>query len=200
MIITKEAMGWISLIIAVIGYVPYIISIIRRKTKPHAFSWIVWTIVLGITFVAQYSDEAGAGSWATGISAMICVPISIMAVLWGEKNITRGDWISFLGALAAIPVWVATRDALWAVILVTFIDASVYYPTLRKSWIKPYDELTFQYVIAAAKYVFALLAVDKVSVVTTLYPTVSILMEASVVLVLTFRRHVFVRYACREEE
>ena len=194
--ISKEMMGWISLIVAVVSYVPYMVSIARGKTKPHAFSWIVWTIVLGITFAAQYADNAGPGAWATGVSAAICLPICIMALIWGERNITLGDWASFFSSLLAIPIWIMTKDALWAVILVTFIDAVAYYPTLRKSWDKPNDELIFKYLVTVAKFVFALLALDKISVITTLYPVVSIILEAAVVFVLAFRRHVLSQKLC----
>jgi len=186
--ITKELMGWISLIIAVVSYVPYMVSIVRGKTKPHAFSWIVWTIVLGITFAAQYADLAGPGAWATGVSAALCLPICIMALIWGERNITRGDWASFLGALMAIPLWIFTKDAFWAVLLVTFIDGVAYFPTIRKSWTKPNEELAFKYVLTVMKFVFSLVALENISFITTLYPIVSILLEAVVVGVLISRR------------
>jgi len=76
-----------------------------------------------LPFFAQLSDKAGAGSWATGLSAAFCLDIGILALFRGEKHITRGDWIAFLTTFLAIPLWVVTSDLLWSVLLVTGIDA-----------------------------------------------------------------------------
>jgi hypothetical protein len=63
----KDMFGVLSLIISVVSYVPYARSIFVANTKPHAFTWLVWGTVMAITFFAQLSDKAGAGSWGDGI-------------------------------------------------------------------------------------------------------------------------------------
>jgi hypothetical protein len=87
----KDMFGVLSLIISVVSYVPYARSIFVANTKPHAFTWLVWGTVMAITFFAQLSDKAGAGSWATGSSAAFCLGIGIVALFRGERHITRGD-------------------------------------------------------------------------------------------------------------
>src|SRR5882724_13674059 len=89
----RDIFGLLSLTLAVVSYVPYVRSIFVSNTKPHAFTWLVWGTVMAIAFVAQLSDRAGAGSWATGLSAAFCLGIGIIALFRGEKHITRGDWI-----------------------------------------------------------------------------------------------------------
>lgn len=123
-LVTPEGVfGFLSLLLSVASYVPYIRSILVANTKPHAFTWLVWGTVMAIAFVAQLSDRAGAGSWATGLSAAFCLAIAIIALFRGEKHITRGDRIAFLATFLAIPLWVVTSDPLWSVLLVTGIDA-----------------------------------------------------------------------------
>jgi hypothetical protein len=184
----KDAFGLLSLLLSIVSYVPYVRSIFVANTKPHAFTWLVWGAVMAIAFVAQLTGRAGAGSWSTGLSAAFCLAIGIIALFRGEKHITRGDWIALLTTLAAIPLWIATSDPLWSVLLVTGIDAVAYYPTFRKSWAKPDEELTSKYVLTVVRYLFSLLALERYTVVTTVYQLVSILMEAGIVVMLLSRR------------
>jgi len=184
----KDIFGLLSLALSVVSYVPYVRSIFVANTKPHAFTWLVWGAVMAIAFVAQMLDKAGAGGWATGLSAAFCIGIGIIALFRGEKHITRGDWIAFVVTLLAIPLWVATSDPLWSVLLVTGIDAVAYYPTFRKSYAKPDEELAFKYVLTVIRYVFSLLALERFTVVTSVYQLVSIVMEMAIVVMLLWRR------------
>jgi len=196
----KEIFGAASLILSVVSYVPYVRSIFVANTKPHAFTWLVWGAVMAIAFLAQLSDRAGAGSWATGLSAAFCLGIGIIALFRGEKHITRGDWIAFTITFLAIPLWVATSDPLWSVLLVTGIDAVAYYPTFRKSYSKPDEELAFKYVLTVIRYLFSLLALEHFTVVTSVYQLVSIVMESSIVVMLLWRRAVLKKMAPQPDQ
>ena len=184
----KDMFGLLSLVLSVVSYVPYARSIFVANTKPHAFTWLVWGAVMAIAFVAQLLDKAGAGSWATGLSAAFCLGIGVVALFRGEKHITRGDWIALVITLLAIPLWVVTSDPLWSVLLVTGIDAVAYYPTFRKSYAKPDEELAFKYVLTVIRYLFSLLALEHYTVVTSVYQLVSIVMEMAIVVMLLWRR------------
>ena len=180
--ISKEIFGLLSLVLSVVSYVPYVRSIFVANTKPHAFTWLVWGTVMAIAFFAQLSDKAGAGSWATGLSAAFCLGIGVI--------------ITFL----AIPLWIVTSDPLWSVLLVTAIDAVAYYPTFRKSFAKPDEELAFKYVLTVIRYLFSLLALEHYTVVTSVYQFVSIFMELGIVIMLLWRRAVLKRKAAEPEQ
>jgi hypothetical protein len=186
----KDVFGLLSVVLSVVSYVPYARSIFVANTKPHAFTWLVWGAVMAIAFVAQLYDRAGAGSWATGLSAAFCLGIGVVAVFRGEKHITAGDWIALVVTLIAIPLWVVTSDPLWSVLLVTGIDAVAYYPTFRKSYAKPDEELASKYVLTVIRYLFSLLALERFTIVTSVYQLVSIVMETAVVIMLLWRRSV----------
>jgi hypothetical protein len=196
----KDMFGLLSLILSVVSYVPYARSIFVASTKPHAFTWLVWGAVMAIAFIAQLSDRAGAGSWATGLSAAFCLGIGVVALFRGEKQITRGDWIAFVVTLLAIPLWVVTSDPLWSVLLVTGIDAVAYYPTFRKSYAKPDEELAFKYVLTVIRYLFSLLALEHYTVVTSVYQLVSIVMEMAIVVMLLWRRAVLKKLVLEPEQ
>lgn len=166
----KEALGIIAVIIAVVSYVPYIRDILNGKTKPHAFSWLVYSVMTGIAFFGQVVGGGGAGAWVNGLTAVVCFIIFIFGLIKGRANIVFIDWISLLGAVVALIFWLITKGPLISVILVTIIDALGFFPTFRKSFHKPHEETLITYFLSSLKYVFALFALDTFSVVTALFP------------------------------
>ena len=185
----KEIFGFLSVLLTLLAFLPYIFSTIKNHTRPHLFTWIVWGFTAGISSAAQYSDNAGEGAWAAMVGAFFCFSIAVLAVRHGEKSITRSDWISFFGALAAIPLWYVTKNALSAAIMVAAADALGFYPTFRKSYTKPHEELAFKYIIEAIRFLLACFAIENYSLTTLLYPLYVILSNTSFVLMLLWRRH-----------
>ena len=154
---------------AVVSLVPYLVSILSGRTKPHIFTWILWTLLTWITWAIQYADGAGAGAWATLVTAILSIVIVALSFKNGHKDITRGDWISFIVGLLSIPLWILTKDPTLSAVLVTFIDIVAFFPTLRKAWHFPREELAFLYVISMIKHGFSLLALSNITVATTAF-------------------------------
>jgi hypothetical protein len=115
--------------------------------------------------------------------------IFLLSLFKGEKNITRTDWLAFISALFIIPFWYFTRNALWAVILATLIDASAYYPTFRKAWIKPHEEDFILYASDNVRWLFALLAMGDYSTTTLLYPIFCMISNGAIAVMIFWRRH-----------
>jgi len=169
------AFGVAAAILALVQYIPYILDVLRGKTRPHAFSWFVWGLPAGIVFFAQLITGGGAGSWATGITAILCTLIFLLALFRGEPNITLFDWVCLLSSLAAIVLWAATSNPLWAVILVTIADVLAFGPTIRKSFLKPHEETLNTYVTSGIKWSFSIAALGAFSPTTLLYPLAMVL-------------------------
>jgi hypothetical protein len=186
--IHKEIFGFIAIVISCAASINYIISILRGETKPHAFTWAIWSLIFGIVYVAQWKQGAGAGSWTTGVSAFLCLTIFILSLFRGEKNITQSDWVALVSALAIIPFWHFTHNALLAVVFATLIDACAYYPTIRKTWIRPYEENLFMYASDNIKWIFAFLAMGDFSATTLIYPIFCMTANSSLALMIFLRR------------
>ena len=187
----KLAFALLGSLIALISYYPYIRDIVSGKTKPHAFSWLVWGLLTGIAFFGQLSDGGGVGIWVTGITAVVCFLIVALSFSYGEKNITRSDWWCLILSLSAIPLWLATSTPLWSVILITLIDAVAFIPTVRKSISKPHEETLITYVLSVLKFVLGIIALENYSMITTLYPASLVFINGSfVVMVILCRRRI----------
>jgi len=87
----KEYLGFTATAIAFVSYLPYFRDIFANKTKPHAFSWLVWGALTAIGFAGQVAGHAGPGAWVTGFTALICFLIFIAALFKGKKNIVFVD-------------------------------------------------------------------------------------------------------------
>ncbi len=187
--LSNEQWGMISVSLAMIAYLAYIYSLRKGTMKPHVFSWALWGLLMGIGFFAQLSEGAGAGAWFTGLGAIMSSVIAVYAFFRGEKNITRTDWIAFLSAITAIPIWYFTKNAMWAVVIVSFIDGVAYYPTFRKSWNKPFEEPVFNYVVGCISLVATYFALENINVTTALYPAVIFTANALLSITLFIRRY-----------
>lgn len=184
----KEILGASAVGIALYSYIPYLRDIFRGKTKPHAFSWLVWGVLTGIGFFAQVQDGGGPGAWATGFTAIICLAVFILAFYRGEKNITKSDWFFLTTAFIVMIFWLLTDDALTAVILVTIINTVGFVPTFRKAFFKPFEETSITYALSSFKFFIAILALENFTVITVLYPASSVLTNGLFVVFLMIRR------------
>jgi hypothetical protein len=184
----KSILGVLAVIIGLVGYVPYLRNIFNGKTKPHAFSWLVWGILTGIAFVAQVHSKGGAGAWVTGFTAGVCIFIFMLALWKGAKDFPLVDWLALAGAGVASLLWLVTNGPLAAVILVTIIDALGFIPTFRKSYIRPNEETTFTYSLSGLKFVVGIIALQHYSAVNIIYPASLVITNGIFVLMVLSRR------------
>ena len=181
---SKIFFGITSIIFSFAQFTPYIRDILKRKTHPHAFSWFVWGLPCSIVFAAQVSAGAGPGAWATAFTTIACTLIFLLSLKYGERDLHFIDWICLLLALLALILWDITKDPLSAVVLITLSDVLGFGPTIRKSILKPEDETMSSYFIASIKWIFALFALNKMTLVLWLYPVSMIVANWFLVLVL----------------
>ncbi len=182
----KEWLSGIAILLTLIGFLPYIVSIRRGRTKPHVFSWIIWGSTTFVVFLAQLADRGGAGAWPIGVSGLITLYIAWLAWLHkSDLQITRSDRWFFAAAMSALPLWYLTDDPLYAVLILTTVDLTGFVPTLRKAYAFPRQEhLTF-FAIMAARNAVAVTALEHYSLTTVLFPAATGL--ACVALILTVR-------------
>ena len=188
--IEKEILGGLSVVMGLVGYAVYIWGIYRGSTKPHLFTWLIWGILQFIAFTVQVVEKAGPGSWYLGMSTLLTFFVAGVSFFRGEKNITRSDWAAFIIAMSAIFVWQMTGNSLLAVVIVALIEVVAFYPTFRKSWMKPWEECAKAYFIEMGQLSLSILALEKMIFATALYPVVVAVMNGSLVLMLLWRRRV----------
>lgn len=166
----KLILSIIATVIAVVGYIPYIRDIRSGKTKPHGFSWLVWSLLGFIAGAAQVQGGGGAGAAVTLVTSVICLWIAFISLKKGQVKITVSDWISLVAALITIPIWLITKQPLLSVVLVSAIDIFGFWPTIRKSYRAPQHETLSTHILSTIKHCLSVAAQQHYSLLTVLYP------------------------------
>ena len=168
---SKEFLGVTAITLTFIAYLPYIRDIQRGSVKPHVFSWVIWGLTTTIVFFAQLADKGGSGAWPTGVSGAITIYVAGLAyVKKSDDEITRADWLFFVAAMSALPLWYITDDPLSAVLILTSVDLLGFAPTFRKAWYEPFEEQLTFFVLMSAKYIISLFALAHYSLTTMVFP------------------------------
>lgn len=187
----KLIFSGIAIILALVGFVPYIALIIRGKIKPHVFSWVIWGITTTVIFFAQLEAEGGVGAWPIGLSGFVTILIAILAYLKrGDATITRMDWGFLIAALASLPLWYVTNDPLWTVVILTTIDMIGFGPTFRKAYHRPFEDSRVFFIIMIMRNACSVVALEAYSVTTVLFPFCLAMGFLILLVILQYRRMV----------
>ena len=182
------ALALIAVALAFVSYSFYIRDIFAGRTKPHAFTWGIWSLLAGFIFTHQYTYGAGPGAWPTAIVAVAGALICLLALRFGERKITTLDWLSLVAAFAVGGLWLASPDPELSVILASIVFMLGFVPTIRKSLHGNPQETTLTYALNSLKFLLALLALQSISLTTALYPFILCVTNAAFVAFLLSRR------------
>ena len=184
----KEIFAIISVIIGLVSFVPYLRDIFLKKTTPHMYSWLVWSILQTIGVVAMIVGHAGFGAVGLAAGGAVSISVFLLSFKYGTKNITKFDTVCLIGAFVTTVIYLLQKDPLVAVILITVIDFIGFWPTYRKGYEEPRSETGTLYFLSAISNGFALVAIANYSFVTTLYVGSLVVTNLIIVTILLFRR------------
>jgi hypothetical protein len=178
----------IATAIGVVGFFPYLKDIFLLKTKPHAYTWLIWSITQG---TAIFGIWYGGGSWGAlnlTVGAIFVVVIFLFSLKYGTKNITKSDTAILIAALCAILAWWQLHQPLISVVMVSVIDVIGYIPSFRKSYYEPWSETTVSWLLFAVSNIFAMLALSEYNLLTMTYMVAITLADVALLMICFFRR------------
>ena len=178
----------LSGIIGTAAFAPYIRDTWTKKTVPHVFTWLIWTITKGTATAGLIYGDGGAGAIPMIISVMLALVVVILSIRDGFKYIKKSDIAIFAMALLAIFVWWQLSSPLAAVIMVSIIDAIGYIPTFRKSYAHPWKETVGSWTAFALADGLAILALENYNLLTVSYLATITSASALLVVYLLVRR------------
>jgi hypothetical protein len=181
----------IASLISVGVFINYVRSVLRKDTKPHMYTWLVWFITQATAVAGMWYGDGGWGAVALTVSTVFVGAVCLLSIRYGTRNITRSDTVVLIFALLAIVVWWQLDSPALAVLMVSVIDVLGYIPSWRKSVIDPWSETLVSWSISPVGHVFAILAFAEYNFLTLTYPLA--LIAANLVLVaicLFYRRKI----------
>lgn len=184
----KWGLAYVAILLTVYAYLPYIYTIIKGKTRPHFFTWLVASIVTTIAAFILFLGGGGPGAWPTGVAASLIVLITILSIFRGTSDIKPIDYFSLFICLLAIPLWYFTQSPVYSACLIIAIEFISAFPTFRKSWHKPAHELHMTYGVNAFRHFLSFLALAHFSFAVASYPLAMVLKNGSLYIYLTMRQ------------
>lgn len=188
MITIKILIGLIAGIVGALCFIPYFRDIFLHKTKPHIYTWLIWSLLQGTSVFIMLYGGAGIGVLPFVIGTILCGSIFILSFKYGTKNITLIDTICLIGALVALIFYIFLHDPVSSIILVALIDFIGFIPTFRKSYVEPKTETASTYLVSAISSVLAIGALLNYSLITMLYPITLILTDMTCWFIIVLRR------------
>lgn len=188
----KQILSASAIALTFIAYAPYVWFILKGRTKPHVFSWVIWGVTTLLAGAAQLADGGGFGAWPIAVSGTIAIGVAVLSyVKRGDATVTRSDWAFLIAAFASIPAWLLTDNPLWASVILTVVDILGFGPSFRKAWTRPHEEGAGLFVLLTVRNLLAVLALESYSVTTMIFPLLSGLANMVFVALIIVRRPVF---------
>jgi len=184
--------------LGIVSFIPYYRDIFNGSTKPHLFTWAIWTLLTGLTAVIQGSTGGGIGAMVAAVESVSCLGVALLSITRGEKEITRSDWACLVLGLLAIVLWLLVHQPLLAVFLVVTADLMGFVPTFRKSFYRPHEETALQFGISASHWAVSIFALRSLALVEWLYPAAIATMDSALVIMLLARRRQLARTAAHD--
>lgn len=170
----KEFVIILAVSMSIIGNVPYLIDVIKKKIKPHPYTWFIWSIVSAVTFFGQLLKGGGAGVIPTAFAEIFTIIIFIFSLQYGFKHIDRKDNYFLIAALIGLIPWIMTKDPTISVIVVVCIDVIAFIPTLIKTYKRPDSEISILYIMNVTRHMLTLLLIRRYNIATSLHSVVMI--------------------------
>jgi uncharacterized protein with PQ loop repeat len=184
----KEVLGTVAVILTFIGYAPYIRDTIKEKTRPHIYSWLLYSLIAFLVFAIQLQNNAGPGMYITFAAGCLSVVLLLLGLRIGEKDITMSDTLVLLLTLVAIGFWIFAKQPVASVLLACLVDLLAFIPTIRKTWHKPYTETLSLYTTNFVRYIIAIAALTSLTFVNLAYPVFWLLANGLFAVGLILRR------------
>jgi hypothetical protein len=185
----KLVLGITATIAITVGFFPYIRDIFLLKTKPHIYTWLIWSITQGTAVTALWYGNGGTfAAIGIGSGALLTMFVFCLSFKYGTKNITGTDTATLIAALLAVLVWWKLDSPLIAVMMVAAIDGIGYLPTYRKSWFEPWTETVSFWSLFTLGNVLSLAALAEYNILTTAYLTTVTIASAILIAICLYRR------------
>ncbi len=185
---TKIILTVIATVIGVAAFFPYLRDTFSLKTKPHAYTWLIWAITQGTAVLGIWYGGGGWGALNLTVGTLFVIAVFLFSLNYGTKNITKTDTAILIAALSAILVWWQLDQPLISVIMVSAIDVIGYIPSFRKSYQEPWSETLVSWMLFSVSNIFAILALKEYNLLTVTYLTAITSANIALFLVCYFRR------------
>jgi hypothetical protein len=196
----RDALGALSVILAVAGFLVYFWQTLSGEVRPHPLSWFLFGVLSVTGYLVQRDQGAEAGSWALLAMSVICFLLVAVSVIRGERSFSWTEWAFLIAGVFVFVFYLFTKEPTVAAVLITLVDALGYGPTFTRGWTNPQKDSVSSFALNGAKFVPSLLAMEPISFATCLYPATLLVLNAAVSIMLLIRRRTLGQHLVQRQE
>ena len=168
----------------------YLRDTIRGTTKPNRVTWFLWTA--GPLTAAAAAFAAGGG-WSVLpilVNGICSLTIFIASIACKQAFWRLGllDYLCGVFSVAALVLWLITKEPAVAVFFAVLTDLFAAFPTLTKAWKHPQTETSIDYAMGAFSAVTTFFAITTLNFSTIAFPLYIVLMDLTLMFFIERKR------------
>lgn len=168
--ISYTTVGIISGGLAVLAFLPYLISMYKKEINPHPFSWFLWAVQGFVTLVTYISLGALATLPLAIVNFFGPFLIFILTIKYWKGKFPKFDYICLGFSLIAIIIYIIFHQAAIALTLNLIGDFMAALPTIRKTYLDSSSENLTTWVLFSLSAIVSLLAIQNITYGILIFP------------------------------
>jgi hypothetical protein len=181
----KTTLSLIAGILFIIAFIPYIIAIVRRQTRPSKASWLIWAALDTIVLAGMYAEHTMNGQIiGATVGAWI---IFVLSIKYGTSGWSRLDLFCLAGAVIGIGFWQTFNDPTLGILISCGVAILGSMPTFKSAWKNPAQEDKLAWTIFWLSCVCALAAIPAWTVADAAQPIAFSVIESTMMVILYIR-------------
>jgi len=165
-----QYLGYVSGILIILSFVPYLRGIFRKETRPERASWLIWSLLGGIATFTQLAKGASHSLWLPALQTIGDLAIFLLAIKYGMGGLLKRDKIALAAVGLSLILWYFTQEAAVALFIVIFIDAVGAVLTILKTHEHPTTEPMSSWVLTCLAGFVGIFAVGEFDAILLAFP------------------------------
>lgn len=117
-----------------------VVATVKGQMKPSTTAFGIWSIAAASLFASSLSAGANSNLPFIGAGAVGAMTMFGLSLKYGYRKWSWLDPTCFILAVISLIVWYLTKEAAYAIYILSLIDWLALLPIVRKSWKDPTSE------------------------------------------------------------
>jgi hypothetical protein len=178
----------LAALVGIADTLPYVRDTVRRSTRPHRGTWLIWAV---LAIVVCFSQRADGATWSlvmAGTQAVLTTAIFLLALRLGTGGVSSGDALMICVAAAGVAGWLVAGEPVVATLCVVAADLIAAAMMVPKTYRDPGSETLSTFAFASLGGALAVGSVGAIEPALLLYPIYYCLVNGAIALLIHLRR------------
>lgn len=157
-------------LILLAGAPPYLIDILKGKTKPQRATWFIWSVLGVIAFISQLRLDGGWSLVFVGLDGLGSLLVFLLSLKFGTGGWARLDRLALVIALIGVGLSFVIKQPVLALLGVVLADLSGAVLTVLKTFRHPESETAITWFFVGTASLLGVFSVGKLNLGLLIYP------------------------------